>query len=195
MCFTEIMNNATLINQTSGKVEWYSDPRIIDAARQCMGGIDFDPASSKIANVAVRATVYCDFAKDGMKCLWVGKVFLNFPFGRPEPACLPGCEKDHEHHSYPLYGNAAWINKLCREFESGRVTEACCLTFAATSEKWFQPLLKRPMCFLHPRTNYYDQHGKLVKGVTKGSAVSYFGLNVEGFREALKEFGEIKVSL
>lgn len=33
------MDNAQLINQTSGDVEWYTPARIIEAARRCMGGI------------------------------------------------------------------------------------------------------------------------------------------------------------
>ena len=43
------------INQTSGDVEYYTPPAIIEAARLVMGTIDLDPASSETANERVRA--------------------------------------------------------------------------------------------------------------------------------------------
>ena len=36
------VNNATLINQTSGKVEYYTPADIVEAARRVMGSIDLD---------------------------------------------------------------------------------------------------------------------------------------------------------
>ena len=46
-------NAATLINQTSGKVEYYTPADIVEAARRVMGSIDLDPASSPAANETV----------------------------------------------------------------------------------------------------------------------------------------------
>lgn len=50
------MNAATLINQDSGTVEWFTPWNIIDAARATMGGrIWLDPASCEQANEKIMA--------------------------------------------------------------------------------------------------------------------------------------------
>lgn len=165
-----------LINQDSGNCEYYTPLRIIDAARKTMGSIDLDPASSKAANRFVQAKVFYD--KNGPDLGWFGNVFLNHPFSRDR--------------------NPLWISKLVHEFESGRVNQAICITFAATSEKWFQPLLAQPQCYLVPRTNYRMPDGSTKKGVTKGSVVTYFhrgsrNTALYNFREAFEGLGVVKV--
>lgn len=189
------MKSHQLINQTSGLVEYYTPQNIVLAARVALlGAIDLDPASSEKANETVGAYRYFTPREDGLKRLWFGNVWLNHPFGRAEEACQRGCKKRHVHHDFPYYGNAAWINKVVHEWESSRINAACCITYAATSEAWFQPLLKQPQCFLTPRTNYRLPNGKIAKGVSKGSVVSYFGPNVETFIGAFKGLGVIKVA-
>lgn len=166
------MNAAQLINQDSGDFEYYTPIEIVDAAREVMGSIDLDPASSWDANAIVRADDYFDTAVDGLSTTWKGRVWMNHPFSKK--------------------GNPLWVNKLLEEYESGRVSQACCITFAATSEKWAQPLMHRPQCFLSPRTNYYLPDGTKKKGVSKGSMVTYLGGNVGKFREVFSQFGVVK---
>ena len=161
------------INQTSGDVEYYTPPAIIEAARRVLGTIDLDPASSVAANTRVKAVRIFTEADDGLAQEWNGKVWMNHPFGKK--------------------GNAKWINKLEAEYQSGRVLEALCITYACTSEKWFQPLLKRPQCFLCPRTNYHLPDGCLKRGVTKGSVVTYFGKNVPGFAKTFASLRVVKI--
>jgi len=124
---------------------------------------------------------------------------MNHPFGKAENPCKNPCTKKTcikrgYHLTEYLPGNANWIDKMVEEYLSGRVTEACCITFAATSEDWFRPLLVRPQCYLIPRTNYLGPDGKPVEGVSKGSVITYFGTNVDGFYHAYKKFGEIRVN-
>lgn len=164
-----------LINQTSGETEWYTPQPIIEAARATMGGIDLDPASSRTANKRVRAKSHIDEFRDGLTFNWYGKVWLNHPFGR--------------------IANSLWIVKLEFEFTQKKTTQACCITYACTSEKWFQPLLKRPQCFLFPRTNYILPDGSVKHGVTKGSVVTYYGANLDNFAKHFSSLGTIKVSL
>jgi hypothetical protein len=189
------MNSATLINQTSGEVEYYTDPKIIAAAKEVFGGvISLDPASSAAANANIGALRYFGKELDGITQPWQSEtLWLNHPFGRAEEPCKPDCEKDHVHHDFRCYGNAAWITKLETEFDLGRFSEGLSITYAATSETWFQPLMRRPQCFLAPRTNYYLPNGEVKRGVTKGSAVTYYGNDVPKFAMAFKRFGEIKV--
>lgn len=168
------MNPAQLINQTSGKTEYYTPQEIIEAARTVMGGIDLDPASSEAANARVKASFYFTATDDGLLQDWRGRIWLNHPFGR--------------------FTNRWWIKKLEREFMlEGHVAQACCITFACTSEAWFQPLLRRPQCFLHPRTNYLLPDGSVLKGVTKGSVVTYYGRSVTEFAKAFEALGVVKV--
>jgi hypothetical protein len=167
------MTNAQLIHQDSGKTEYYTPLTIIEAARTLMFHISLDPASSVSANSRVRAQSYFTKEHDGLILPWHGRVWLNMPFSRK--------------------GNPLWVNKLEVEYSSGRVTEACCITFACTSEKWFQPLMRRPQCYLYPRTNYLTPDGKVARGVTKGSVVTYYGDRLHEFAKAFQQLGTIKV--
>lgn len=168
------MNASQLINQASGIVEYYTPPEIIEAARECLGEIDLDPASSHAANAMVKAGTIYTVENDGLSQLWFGRVWLNHPFGRTT--------------------NGPWINKLVAEWSAMNVEQACCITFAATSEQWFQPLLQQPQCYLCPRTNYLLPDGTIYKGVTKGSVITYFGQDVARFARAFDKFGTIKTT-
>lgn len=167
------MESHQLINQTSGEAEYYTPVEIVEAARRVMGGIDLDPASSEAANQFVKATHVYTIKEDGLKQPWHGRVWMNHPFG--------------------LVQNPKWINYLEREYREVRTTEACCITYACTSERWFQPLAKRPQCYLTPRTNYRLPDGTIKKGVSKGSVVTYYGENVEAFAREYRSFGVVKV--
>lgn len=162
---------AQLINQTSGDVEYYTPDFIIRAARVTMGDIHLDPASSAIANKRVCACQFIDEANDGLRAGWLGNVWMNHPFGRTT--------------------NGPWIRKLISEHKAGRTIQACCITFACTSEQWFQPLMDYPQCYLSPRTNYYLPDGTLKRGVTKGSVVTYLGDVPCRFKETFKPFGKV----
>lgn len=138
-----------------------------------MGGIDLDPASSEKANLIVGAKKIYTELDDGLKYHWHGKVWMNHPYGKKT--------------------NPLWINHLLTEVQAGRVEQACIITYAATSEKWFQPLLKQPQVFLCPRTNYYLPNGKKKAGVTKGSVVTYFGRNPGRFAYCFRSLGICKL--
>lgn len=169
------MTNAQLILQNSGDVEIYTPENIIEAARRTMRGIDLDPASSLLANGRVRATRIYTKEDDGLSDLnpWVGRVWLNHPFSREF--------------------NKAWVEKACHEHFMKRASAICMICFASTSEAWFRPLLRRPQCFLSPRTNYLRPDGTVYRGVTKGSVVTYFGPDLAAFAREFSPLGEIKI--
>lgn len=194
------MTDHQLINQTSGETEYYTPEEIIDAARRVMGGIELDPASSQGANQVVRAERIFTSADDGLSQPWVAKsCWMNHPFHRGWTACKTDCQRKscakRGHHIYhDIPSNTDWITKLCMSIGWEKVHQACNITFAATSEKWFQPLLQRPQCFLFPRTNYRKPDGTIVKGITKGSVVTYFGININRFAAEFERFGQVKIS-
>ena len=195
------MDSHQLINQSSGLVEYYTPIELIEAARETMGGIDLDPASSPEANERIGASTIFTIEDDGLAQPWAGRVWMNHPFGKSEKACKSQCAKTScAKRGYHLLkdkpGNADWIKKLVSEFESGRVEQACCITFACTSEAWFRPLLRQPQCFLYGRTNYcLPGGGGVLQGVTKGSCVTYFGQDVGRFAACFRHLGEIKTSV
>jgi hypothetical protein len=162
-----------LINQDSGKVEYYTPSFIVEAARQVMGSIDLDPASSSIANNSIKATRFYTINQPSLELPWIGNIWMNHPFSRKN--------------------NYEFINKLLHEVKEGNVKQACCITFAATSEKWFRPLLTFPQCYLFGRTNYILPDGSQKVGVTKGSVVTYIGPNNDKFREVFSKYGAVKI--
>ncbi len=165
---------AQLINQDSGNSEYLSPIEIVNAAREVMGGIDFDPFSSDKANKRINAMFYSTKDLDAFNTNWHGRVWMNHPFGR----------------SY----NKLAIERLVNDYCERTIKQACCITYAATSEKWFQPLMEYPQCYLSPRTNYYLPNGTKKKGVTKGSVVTYLGKNVDKFIEVFDgHFGKVKI--
>ena len=167
------MNNHQLINSDSGDQEYYTDRLIIEAARNTMGSINLDPASSLRANSLIRADNIYTKQDDGLSMDWFGNVWMNHPFGRKE--------------------NPLWINKLVSEYYKQNIEQAMCICFAATSEGWFRPLHQFPQCYLIPRTNYYKPDGTKKVGVTKGSVVTYLGENIDRFAKEFERLGEIKV--
>lgn len=167
------MNNAQLINQDSGNTEYYTPIEVIEAAREVMGFITLDPFSSAKANEIVKASCFMDEHDKPLEKEWYGNVWMNHPFSRQM--------------------NKVCIEKLVSEFELVHINQACCITFAATSEKWFRPLLRYPQCFLHGRTNYRLPDGTVKKGVTKGSVVTYLGDDVGKFKEVFSKLGTVKV--
>ena len=169
------MTNHELINQDSGDVGYYTPIEIVAAARETMGIIELDPFSSAEANKRVGAIRYFTPKEDGFKQPWITPAFwMNHPFGRAT--------------------NEPCIAKAVAEFSSGNAIQGCCITFAATSERWFQPLLRFPQCFLSPRTNYFLPDGTKKVGVTKGSVVTYFGNDPDAFHRAFRHLGVVKVA-
>ncbi len=202
------MKNYQHINQDSGEVEYYTDTRIVEASRRVMGNIDLDPASCTYANNNhVKTTRFYNKKHDGLSLPWVGNIWMNHPFSKGENPCPVNrakCKKkicnDPKYKNYRghhidkrIPGNSDWIDKLISEYLFGRLKQSCNITFGATSEIWFQRLAVFPQCLLSPRTNYYQADGSLVKGITKGSVVTYIGSNVERFNDEFSSFGRVLV--
>lgn len=164
-----------LINQDSGNTEYFTPQYLVEAARAVMGGIDLDPFSSEAGNDRVAAKKFFTEKEDGLSHHWHGRTWMNHPFGRRL--------------------NKLCIDKLIQEYAIGNVSEACCITFASTSELWFQPLLHHPQCFLSPRTNFILPNGRVKKGVTKGSVITYLGGNYGKFFKEFSRFGVVKVPM
>jgi len=168
-------NNSQLINQDSGNVEWYTPWAIIECARALMGGIDLDPFSCARANNRPEGRVsidYCDgkYTGCGMELEWYGNVWMNHPFSR----------------EYNEKAIAKIVHEHTRSNPS--MDQACCITFASTSERWFKPLLEYPQFFFTGRINYLSGETlQPIKGVPKGSVITFFPPNGMTYRDAVNK--------
>jgi ParB family transcriptional regulator, chromosome partitioning protein len=147
--------------------EWFTPPEILTRVRAVLGTIDLDPASCAAAQERVRAGRYFSREDDGLTKPWAGRVWINPPFQR--------------------YLIDAFVNKLVREVESGRVTRAILLTHLSSSARWFHNALAASAahCLIRGRINCIHASGGS-SFAPWPSILMYFGENVAVFQ---REFG------
>ena len=152
----------------SGNNEWYTPKEYIEAARQAMGSIDIDPASSEIANEVVQAKEYYTAETNGLDKKLHGNVWMNPPY------------------SSELIG--LFISKIVEEREDYK--QAVVLVNNATETEWFNKLISvaTAVCFPKSRVKFYMPDGK-TGAPLQGQAVIYIGENVASFLQAFSGFG------
>jgi len=72
---------ARTVITSSASDEWYTPPNYIELARQVLGWIDLDPASSAVAQQWIQATTYYTLRDNGLEQPWEGRMWLNPPYG------------------------------------------------------------------------------------------------------------------
>lgn len=161
------------VSNNSGDPEWYTPPKYLEAARDVLGKIDLDPASSKKANDIVEAGHFYDEDDDGLSQPWEGRVWMNPPYsqGLVEPFC----------------------RKLCGAYERGDVPEAILLVNNATETKWFQRTLQNcaAVCFPKGRIRYINPDREETNSPLQGQAFIYFGPVPGQFASRFEQFGQI----
>jgi ParB family chromosome partitioning protein len=163
--------SAPHVSYNSGENEWYTPPEYLDAARELLGGIDLDPASSDAAQENVRAAEYYTADDDGLQHDWRGRVWLNPPYAA-EPV-------------------SQFVHKLLDHYATGEVTAAILLVNNATETKWFQRAMREcaVICFPDGRIHFLDKDGTEGQPL-QGQALLYFGDDGKQFIETHKRFGE-----
>lgn len=166
----DLLKKAVHVSQNTGQVEWYTPPAYLDAAREVMGSIDLDPATSEIAQRAVKAEHFFTAEDDGLAHAWVGNVWMNPPYA----AGLVD----------------KFAAKLCEHF-GGSVDQAVVLVNNATDTAWFQLLAKHAsaICFPAGRIRFIDEEGKPGGAPLQGQAVLYFGDRTDAFVQRFASFG------
>ena len=130
---------------SSESIEHFTPPEIIEAARQVLGVIDLDPASSKLANDRlVHAKTFYDLSVNGFVLPWKGRVFLNPPGGlcTAEGIPIPKEERKRGKSSMKL-----WWDRLAREWMRGTVSSAVFVGFSVELLQSAQAFAVHPLCF------------------------------------------------
>lgn len=159
------------IGHNAGENEWYTPREYIEAAREVMGEIDLDPASSEIANSVVRAKRFYADTDDGLEQDWEGRVFMNPPYAS---------------ELIKLF-----IEKFCDEVAAGHVTEGIVLVNNATETAWFASVtaVADRLCLPLGRIKFWNPDKKSTP--LQGQAILYSGENGKRFAETFKKFGPI----
>jgi ParB family chromosome partitioning protein len=159
------------VSNNSGEQEWFTPAKFIDAARECMGGIDLDPASCAAANKTVKAKEYFDVRKDGLKQDWHGRVWLNPPYSRP--AVEQFCQK------------------TVSELDAGNLKSVCVLTNNFTETAAGQLLLSKAsaVLFVAGRIAFIDRDGEENGMPLQGQMIAGFNVTFTDFKAAFSEFG------
>lgn len=128
------------VHFTSDTPEWYTPSTVLERVIACLGEIDLDPCADPDHQVPSRAHFdNCNGHNDGLNQDWVGRVFMNPPYGR---------EID------------AWIAKLVEEFEAGQVKQAIALVPARVDTAWFRRLANFPVAFWRGRITFLSPAGE-----------------------------------
>jgi len=158
------------VSKNSGENEWYTPQQYIDAAREVMGGIDLDPASSQAANEVVKAASIFTADDDGLSQEWAGRVWMNPPYSKD------------------LIG--AFAEKMAASVESEAVSQCCVLVNNATETKWFQRMaeVSSAICFIAGRVRFWAPDRESATPL-QGQAVLYAGEKRAAFRKTFGSFG------
>ena len=160
------------VAHNSGNNEWYTPAEYIEAAREVLGTIDLDPASSDIANQTVQAKHYFTAEVDGLAHEWSGRIWMNPPYAGE------------------LIGQ--FTSKLMQHYDEGKIEAAIVLVNNATETKWFQEMAQEAsaVCFPRGRVRFLDPNGQ-PGAPLQGQALLYLGDNVEGFKDSFSQFGVV----
>ena len=169
-------NNLIDFPQPQGKSnEWYTPARYIEAAREVMGGIDLDPASSEMANRTVRATRYYTRRENGLLQPWYGCMWLNPPFNKEDGKSTIG----------------KWSSKLVECYKSGAIEQAILLGAGQTASAWFADIWEYPICFPNHHIRFYCPQLDKVSGQRDCTFMAYLGKNEQEFIEIFSKFGPV----
>lgn len=132
---------------SSGSFDYGTPTVWVEGAREVMGGIDLDPASSPAFNRIVQARAILTIADNALdpQRRWFGNLWVNPPYnpavkGKPEVSFL----------------HVKFIQKLIAQYTNGNVAQACLLVNAETGMPWFKPLWQYAVCLAYERIKFYQ---------------------------------------
>lgn len=155
------------VHYSSDEVDWHTPPEVLSAVADVLGTIDLDPCSNNGAP-NVNAEQHFTTEQDGLAQEWIGKVYMNPPYGK---------------------GIGAWVEKLAESHETGDVPEAIALLPARTDTAWLRRLRDYPRCFISGRLKFSNAD----QGAPFPSVAVYLGKDVALFTAAFQPLGDTYV--
>ena len=157
------------VSFNSGNNEWYTPSNIIEAAREAMGSIDVDIASSDIAQKSVKASEYYTIETNGLDKQLHGNLWLNPPY------------------SVDLINQ--FITKIVNERDD--YDQAVVLVNNATETEWFEKLISiaSAVCFPKGRIRFCLPDGNPAGTPLQGQAIVYIGSRPKSFENAFADIG------
>ena len=162
------------LSRRSGNEGWYTPYAYLVAAREVMGDIDLDPATSEIAQKMVQANRYFVLADDGLKQKWrATSVWINPPYSRGSVD--------------------AFASKLVSSVSAGDVEQAIFLTNNASETKWYHELAQSADALFQPkgRAKFWTvtEDGSIKTGTPlQGQHLLYFGPSPESFVRVYQKY-------
>jgi phage N-6-adenine-methyltransferase len=164
------MNQAMSVLTSQGTTEWYTPAWIVELARETMGGIDLDPASSVQAQRTVNAETFYTAAQDGYRKAWLGRVWLNPPFDE----------------------TPRWVRRLGAAYADGDVSQAVLLVNSAPGYRWWEELYRAfPVCLLRERVAFVRADGTSDGTAKKGTTIAYMGAYWSKFDSVWSSYGRV----
>jgi phage N-6-adenine-methyltransferase len=159
--------------QGTGENEWYTPSRYVEMARETMGCIDIDPATSIVAQYNIKAKSFFTIEDDGLAKEWNGNVWLNPPYAQPAI----------QH----------FVEKLVGEVATRRTTQAIMLTHNYTDTEWFHIGARAcsALCFTRGRIKFVSPEGEEA-APTQGQAFFYFGDRHNDFKKIFSTIGFVR---
>jgi hypothetical protein len=178
-------------HHSSDSVEHFTPVDIVERARQLMGLIDLDPASTKACNAErIHAKRYYTKEDNGLTKRWSGRVFLNPPGGRVDEDGKP--VKTGGRSSAKV-----WWQQLARRYCSGSVKEAIFIGFSIellqscqVGDVYGLPT-QFPICIPHHRIAFDTHQGKkwvAGKQPTHANVIVYLPPNMALRTNVVREF-------
>jgi phage N-6-adenine-methyltransferase len=154
------------VSFNSGNNEWYTPEEYIKAARQVLGVIDLDPATSQKANEVVKAENIYTIEDNGLEKEWFGNVWLNPPY------------------------SSDLIGKFAEKVKAKEYKQAIVLVNNATETSWFYDIVSVASAVVFPthRVKFYKPDGT-IGAPLQGQAFLYIGENPTKFLNVFGRFG------
>ncbi len=167
---TNHADNSQFRTSFTGDNEWYTPIEYVEAAREVMGSIDLDPATSNFCQIRIKAKEFCTIETNGLNIPWIGNVWLNPPYSQPDIS--------------------NFIKKLVNEYLNKNVKQAILLTNNFTDTAWFHLAESAAslICFTKGRIKFSG----IESSPTQGSAFFYFGKEEEKFKRGFLKYGFIR---
>lgn len=163
----------------------YTPRYVIDAARDTLGVIDLDPASSLYAQRTVQAAQWCGLdhpdqdRRNGLAVSWFGRVWCNPPFSKSE--------------DNPDGFLLAFTEHLIAAYRRGDVRAACILTRCDSSAAYSQNLRREASASCWPakridfiRPTHLDRRGS----PNFTTIIWYLGPHRDRFIAAFEKIGD-----